>query len=255
MNPSRYSRALRAPLTAALLALVTLLSACATPGTTSAGGDPFESVNRKVYAFNDAVDNAVIKPVAQGYKAVVPRPVRTCVGNFFGNMSDAWSTVNSCLQGKGGECAQNFMRVATNTVFGIAGCIDIASSIPGLERKSEDFGQTLAVWGVPSGPFVMLPLFGPSTVRDTGGLIVGTYADPLGYIFDDEWYWGLTALRIISLRADLLDASNLLDGAALDRYSFIRDAYIQRRNSQVYDGNPPDTPQPDEAPYSNNPQK
>ncbi|CAN5170606.1 hypothetical protein BH09PSE6_BH09PSE6_17280 [soil metagenome] len=250
MNLLSRFQTVRAPFTAALLAFVTLLSACATPGTTSTGGDPLESVNRKVYAFNDAVDTAVIKPVAQGYKAVVPQPVRTCVGNVFGNLSDAWSTVNSCLQGKGGECAQNFMRVATNTVFGIAGCIDVASSIPGLERKSEEFGQTLAVWGVPSGPFVMLPFFGPSTVRDTGGLVVGMYADPLGYIIqDDAWYWGLTALRIISLRADLLDASNLLDGAALDRYSFVRDGYIQRRNSLIYDGNPPDTSQADDEPY------
>jgi phospholipid-binding lipoprotein MlaA len=241
MNPLRHLRLSRTALTATLFAFATLLSACATPGKTTTGGDPYEGVNRKIFAFNDALDNNVIRPVATGYKNVVPRPVRTCVSNVFGNISDVWSGVNSCLQGKGGECVDTFMRVSVNTVFGLAGCIDIASSLPGLDRHSEDFGQTLAVWGVSSGPFVMLPLYGPSTIRDTAGTIVGAYADPMRLIHDDEWYWGLTALRIVSLRADLLDASRLLDGAALDRYSFVRDAYIQRRNSQIYDGNPPDS--------------
>ncbi len=242
MTPAHLPLSMRSLLTATLLVLTALLSACATPGRTSAGGDPYESFNRKMFAFNDTLDNYVIKPVAQGYKAVVPEPARTCVSNVFGNIDDVWSGVNSCLQGKGNDCFQTVVRVVTNTVFGLGGCIDVASSMPGLERKREDFGQTLAVWGVPSGPYVVLPFFGPSTIRDTGGLIVGSYADPVRLLIkDDEWFWGVTALRVVSLRADLLDATNLLDQAALDRYSFVRDAYIQRRNNQIYDGLPPDT--------------
>ena len=240
-------------------ALLVLLNGCASTSPKAAPAaaeatakasapeiDPFEPVNRKVFAFNDAVDRNLIAPIARGYRDVVPEPVRKCVTNVFGNVGDVWSGVNSLLQGKPVDCAQTVMRVATNTVFGVAGCFDVASQIEGLERKSEDFGQTLAVWGVSSGPYLVLPLFGPSTVRDGIGLGVDTYASPLGTIGHRNEQIGIYATRIISLRASLLDASKVLDDAAPDRYLFYRDAYLQRREYLIYDGNPPAHKQADE---------
>jgi phospholipid-binding lipoprotein MlaA len=209
--------------------------------------DPFESVNRKVFAFNDAVDRNLLAPAARGYRAVLPEPVRKCVYNIFANVGDIWSGVNSLLQAKPMDCAQTTMRVATNTVFGIAGCFDVASQIEGLERKNEDFGQTLAVWGASSGPYLVLPIFGPSTVRDTFGLGADMWASPLGRVGHRSDQIGIQATRIISLRASLLDASKVLDDAAPDRYLFYRDAYLQRREYLIYDGNPPERKQTDES--------
>ncbi len=226
------------------LGVVALGSGCSTVPSAASPKDPYESFNRAVYKFNDALDSAVIKPAATGYKAVVPSPVRNCVSNVFSNVGQLWSAVNSALQGKGEECANTLMRFAVNSTFGFAGCIDIASEVPGLERKNEDLGQTLGKWGVGAGPYLVLPLFGPSTVRDAAGLTVESMADPVSTSDNVRARNSATALRIVSRRAELLDASRILEGAAIDPYAFLRDAYLQRRVDQIYDGEPPDTPAP-----------
>jgi phospholipid-binding lipoprotein MlaA len=236
------------------------LAGCATTGgptgipeaekTPGQRADPWENWNRKVFSFNDAVDEAVLKPVAKAYQKVVPELVRRGVTNFFGNFADAWSGVNNLLQGKVVEGATDFMRVATNTVFGIGGLFDVASEA-GMEKHHEDFGQTLGHWGLGAGPYMVLPLFGPSTLRDTASLPVDLYASPLIAVQTDEVRWGLTVLGFVNQRANLLGATNLLDDVALDRYSFVRDAYLQRRRSLVHDGDPPSLG--DEEPYQPDP--
>jgi len=203
--------------------------------------DPFESWNRSVFSFNEAVDAAVLKPVAQAYKDVVPEYVRTLIENAFGNVADAWSTVNHLLQGKFESSLQMGMRVATNSVLGFGGLLDIGTEI-GLEKQSEDFGQTLGRWGMPPGPYVMLPVLGPSTLRDTAALPVDMQASPTALIDDTRAKLiGVALLQAVSTRAGLLGASRVLDDVALDKYSFLRDAYLARRQNQVYDGNPPES--------------
>lgn len=219
------------------------LAGCATT-TPALPQDPYEPFNRAVYRFNDALDVALLKPVATGYAKIVPGPIRTCVSNVFGNLGDLWSAVNSVLQGKGGQGANTVMRFAVNTGFGFGGCIDIASEIDGLQRQREDFGQTLGKWGIASGPYLVLPVFGPSTVRDGLGLVVDLSADPIMRVDDVATRNTATGLRVISTRAELLDASRILEGAAIDPYAFLRDAYLQRRNSQIHDGEPPEAPPP-----------
>jgi phospholipid-binding lipoprotein MlaA len=219
-----------------------LLQACATvPGGANVGTDsrdPWERWNRKVYGFNDAVDNAVLKPVATAYQKVVPAIARRGVDNFFGNFSDAWSFVNNLLQGKVENGLRDMFRVTTNTLFGLGGLLDIATEMR-LDRQGEDFGQTLGYWGVGSGPYVVLPLFGPSTLRDTSALPLDTYVSPNLVVNDSAAKVGLTTLGVVNLRANLLGASRMLDDVALDKYNFTRDAYLQRRRNQVFDGNPP----------------
>lgn len=203
--------------------------------------DPFESWNRSVFSFNEAVDVAVLKPVSQAYKDIVPEYVRTLIENVFGNVADAWSTVNHVLQGKFESSLQMGMRVATNSVLGFGGLLDIGTEI-GLEKQPEDFGQTLGRWGMPSGPYVMLPVLGPSTLRDTAALPVDMQASPTSLIDDTRAkLLGVTLLQVVSTRAGLLGASRVLDDVALDKYSFLRDAYLARRQNQVYDGNPPES--------------
>jgi phospholipid-binding lipoprotein MlaA len=232
-----------------------ILAGCATTGssvvateekTPSQRADPWENWNRKVFAFNDAIDEAVLKPVAKAYEKVVPELVRRGVSNFFGNFADLWSGVNNMLQGKVGDGFQDFMRVSTNTFFGIGGIFDIATEA-GMERHQEDFGQTLGRWGFGPGPYLVWPLFGPSTLRDTAGLPLDLYASPVLAFSDDGVRWGITTLGFVNQRANLLGATNLLDDVALDRYSFVRDAYLQRRRNMVYDGEPPD--REDQEPY------
>ena len=203
--------------------------------------DPLEPVNRKVYAFNDAVDRAVVKPVATAYRDTVPQPVRTGVTHFFSNIGDAWSAINAFLQLKAEAGMRNTMRFGMNTLFGLGGLLDIASEA-GIESHQEDFGQTLAHWGVGSGPYLVLPLLGPSTLRDTSALPLDMKAS--GYFFqnDPQTALGLSGLRLIDARARALAVSNMLGDAALDPYLFVRDAYLQRRRNQVYDGNPPEEP-------------
>ncbi|MEJ7807919.1 MAG: VacJ family lipoprotein, partial [Telluria sp.] len=188
-----------------------------------------------VFTFNDAVDRHALKPAATAYKTVLPSFVQTGVNNFFFNLADVWSSANNLMQGKGERGLSDFTRVIINSTFGLGGVIDIASDA-GLQRHSEDFGQTLGYWGVPPGPYVMLPLLGPSTLRDTAGLPVDIAADPWGYGISSRARNIGTVVRVVDQRAVLMDASNILEGAALDRYEFIRDGYLQQRKSKVFDG-------------------
>ena len=219
----------------AAIAAAMLLTGCA---TTQNPQDPLEGYNRAVFRFNDAVDRTVLKPTATAYKKTLPEFAQTGVNNFFGNLSDAWSSVNNFLQGKGQAGMGDFARVALNSTFGILGVLDIASEA-GIPKHNEDFGQTLGVWGVPSGPYLMLPLLGPSTVRDTAALPADIGGDIWKYKEPANWRNIGAGVRVVDKRATLLDAGNLLEDAALDRYEFIRDGYMQRRQSQVYDGNVP----------------
>lgn len=218
-------------------AVFAAMAGCATgPGANRA--DPLESMNRGVFRFNDAIDTAVLRPVATGYRDVVPSMVRTGVTNFFGNIGDVWSLANNVMQLKVQNSAETFMRLNVNTFFGLGGLLDIASEA-GIERHREDFGQTLGRYGVPAGPYIVLPLLGSSTLRDTAALPVDRYGDGLGAVQDIAWRNAFYGLRLVDGRANLLRASQMLDDAALDKYSFTRDAFLQRRLSEVYDGNPP----------------
>ena len=216
------------------------LTGCASaPGQSSNNpADPFEPFNRKVSAFNDTVDDNVLKPAARGYRKVVPSPARTGINNFFTNLSEPWNFVNSVLQLKPRRSVETLTRFLLNTGMGLGGVLDIASET-GIEYHNEDFGQTLGRWGVPPGPYVVLPLFGPSTVRDTAAFPLNRLGDPVNAVGDTGLLIGLSALRVVDLRSNFLRASRLLEDAALDKYSFTRDAYLQRRRSEVYDGNPP----------------
>ena len=209
--------------------------------------DPWERLNRRIYGFNEAVDAAVLKPVARGYQAIVPEFIRTGIDNMFGNLGDAWSTVNLLLQAKPKPALEMGMRVVTNSVFGLAGFLDIAEEA-GLSRQSEDFGQTLGVWGVQGGPYLVLPLLGPSTLRDTAALPVDMKASPSAIAFKEvRDQNGATVLSVINTRAKLLNATRVLDDVALDKYILLRDAYLSRRRSQIYDGEPPDEEEPPPA--------
>ena len=201
--------------------------------------DPFESYNRAMYSFNDSVDKAVVRPVAQAYKDYVPNLLQTGISNFFDNIGDLTVMVNNLLQFKIENAVSDFGRILWNTTVGLFGLIDVASHM-GLQKHDEDFGQTLAVWGVPDGPYIVLPLLGPSSARDTVGWVGDIYVDPLFAVNEDGTiYWGLVVLRFIDTRADLLSASRVLEQAAIDPYIFMRDAYLQHRRSLIYDGNPP----------------
>lgn len=199
--------------------------------------DPLEPINRSVYRFNEGVDRAVLIPVATVYRDTLPLMVRTGVSNFFGNLGDVWNLANNVMQLKLQNSAETFMRLNVNTIFGLGGLLDIASEA-GIERHHGDFGQTLGRWGVPTGPYVVLPLLGPSTVRDTAALPVDHYGDALTAVHDIGARNSLSVLRIVDERANFLRASQMLNEAALDKYSFTRDAFMQRRRSQVSDGNP-----------------
>jgi phospholipid-binding lipoprotein MlaA len=224
---------------AALLAVALALGGCAT-GPQAVAHDPLEPLNRGIYAFNDALDTAVVKPVATAYRDVTPRPVRTGVHNFFNNLEDLWSSVNALLQAKPQAAAENFMRFNVNTFLGLAGLLDIATEM-GIERTSLDFGHTLGHWGMPAGPYLVLPLLGPSSVRDATGRIADSAADGLNQAVDHTaTYNAAQVLRLTDKRANLLRATDMLDQVALDKYSFTRDAYLQRRASQIH---------PDAEPY------
>jgi phospholipid-binding lipoprotein MlaA len=236
---------------AGLLALtVWALSACASapsaPATAGGGSaasrtamgsnplDPWEAWNRKVFGFNEALDAAVIKPVAEGYTRLVPQPIRRGVSNFFGNFSDGWSAINNFLQGEVSLGMRDVSRVTINTFLGLGGVLDIASEA-GVERQEQDFGRTLARWGVPAGPFVVWPGLGLKTVRESAGMPFDMMATPslLGPTTNAQLGW--TGLGLLDLRAELLGAGRVLDEAALDKYSFARDAYLQRRGVLTYD--------------------
>jgi len=224
------------PLCAALL-LAGALAGCATTGDNPR--DPLEPYNRAMFSFNDAVDGAVLKPVAKGYRAVLPGFVRSGVSNFFSNIEDVWTCVNDLLQGKFQRGLDDFGRVFFNSTFGIAGVFDFASDV-GMQKNNEDFGQTLGWWGVGSGPYLVLPILGPSTVRDgLAYLAVDAQGDPVWRIDDVPVRNTAVGVRFIARRAELLDATSLIEEASLDKYTFVREAWLQRRRNLVYDGEPP----------------
>jgi phospholipid-binding lipoprotein MlaA len=200
--------------------------------------DPWQPLNRRVFAFNEALDKAIIKPVAGAYRKAVPEFVRQGVENVFGNVTDAWSVVNHLLQGKPQPAAEMTVRVLINTGFGFAGLLDIASEA-GLHRQPEDFGQTLGRWGMGPGPYVVLPFFGPRTLRDAAALPLDWQASLQSLPHEPKVRWSLSGLDTIQSRAGLLDATQLVDQVALDKYSFVRDSHLSRRRSLVYDGDPP----------------
>ena len=254
------ARVLRGARVAALaVALVGGLAGCATTIPTNAGqnpADPWEGYNRRMFEFNDRVDRAVLKPVAQAYTDYLPRPVRDCFGNVFNNFSDVPTALNNLLQGKPAAAASDICRVVINSTVGLLGCFDVASRM-GLQRNDEDFGQTLGWWGSGPGPYFVWPLLGPSSVRDSIGRVAGFYTDPVDYIDPVRLRNSLRGTRLVDTRAQLLPADRLVATAALDRYQFIRDAYLQRRNNLVYDGNPPrrydDDEDEDDVPSSGTP--
>lgn len=222
----------------ALLVGMTLVGCAGQQVTERNPDDPWEGFNRRVFTFNDAIDRAVLKPVARGYRTITPQPVQTGVGNFFSNLGEIRTVLNSLLQGKPGNAGTAAGRFVINTTVGIGGLWDFATHME-ITADEEDFGQTLGVWGVGEGPYLVLPLLGPSTVRDTTGLPLDMYTYPVTHVDDDAVRYGLTALRIVDLRAGLLDQEELIRG---DRYSFIRDTYLQRRRFEVSDGEQGDDP-------------
>jgi phospholipid-binding lipoprotein MlaA len=234
-----------APLVSVLL--LALIAGCSTmqTGRTAPGQrlDPWENWNRKVFAFNEGLDEKVLKPVATVYSDVVPQPVRIGVGNFFSNVLDAWSAINNMLQGKFTEGFDDVTRVGTNTLFGLFGIVDVATEM-GLDHHYEDFGQTLGRWGVGAGAYVVLPVLGPSSLRDAAAMPLDRAASPALLINNGSTQFGITTLQIINTRASLLGATRVIDDISLDKYTFIRDAYLQRRRSLVFDGDVPESPDP-----------
>lgn len=200
--------------------------------------DPLESFNRAMYSFNEGLDKAILKPLAKGYRAITPAPVDNGISNFFSNLADLPSALNNLLQFKLTRAASDVGRFVINTTIGILGFIDVATNMD-LPKTGEDFGQTLGAWGVGPGPYIVWPLFGPSTGRDTVGLVVDWYTDPLTYVEPERSRWLLKGLRLIDTRADLIGATNVLEQAALDPYEFARDAFLQKRDYDIHDGNPP----------------
>lgn len=215
------------------LACALALSGCATTNQK----DPLEPFNRAMFSFNDAVDQAAVKPAAQAYSNL-PSFVQTGVSNFFGNLADVWTAINDLLQGKLADGTTDVMRVAVNTTFGLGGLLDIGSEA-GMVKHKEDFGQTLGHWGARPGPYVVLPILGPSTLRDTLATPVDFAGDPWHYERPVRWRNAGSVVHAVSQRAALLDASDLIEAAALDRYEFVRDAYLQRRESKIHDGDVP----------------
>lgn len=229
LNFSRFS---------ALLFFGILLSGCAAPQSSK---DPYESVNRSIFSFNEKADKYALKPVAEGYKTVTPDPIQIMAGNFYSNLDDFVVVINDLLQLKFSEAGSDGTRLLINTVLGFGGLINYGEDY-GFPKRHEDFGQTLAHYGVSSGPYIVLPILGGSTFRDAGSGIVDMATNPL---FSAGFFMGaiaapiVGAARAVDARAQLLDKEEIVDEAALDKYEFLRDAYLQRRRSLIYDGNPP----------------
>lgn len=218
-----------------LLAAMVGLTGCAT--TANNPKDPFEGFNRAMFAVNEGID-AVVKPVAKGYDAAAPLPVKVVIGNFFGNLWDLWTAANNLLQGKGQDAVSDVGRVLVNSTLGIGGAFDVASDM-GLSKHSEDFGQTLGRWGVGDGPYFYWPVIGPRTTRDTAGWLVDNFYDPVRRVDNIPLRNSLAGIRLIDTRASLLPSDKVVDEAAFDRYNYIRDAYLQHRRNMIFDGNPP----------------
>ncbi|MBU3564697.1 VacJ family lipoprotein [Polynucleobacter sp. MWH-HuK1] len=229
---------------AILLSLLGAMVGCASipAGSERSPQDPWEPFNRSVFEFNEGLDAYVLKPVVAGYRFVLPEFVRDGIYNFFSNYNDIYTALFNLLQGKPGFAFNDFMRVVVNTTMGLGGFIDLATP-GGLEKHKEDWGQTLGVWGVPSGPYVVLPFFGPSNVRDTFGTVADLESDYLFRLLPDVALRNsLTGLRVVNARNTYYEAGDLLDGAAIDKYSFMRDAYIQRRAYQINEGRDDEEP-------------
>ena len=232
----------RAGLWLLLASLLAALSACASlPGEGLSRSDPWETANRRVFEFNEVVDKAAVKPAAQVYQTLVPRLIRSGVDNFFGNIADLWSSANLALQVKPRPALEMGMRVLVNTFMGLGGVLDVADEM-GLERSTvEDFGQTLGYWGIRSGPYLVLPLLGPSTLRDATGLALDFKDSGASVVWRDARDRNIaTGVQLLNARVKLLNAGRVLDEIALDKYLLLRDAYLARRKSQIYDGDPPE---------------
>ncbi len=226
-----------------LILLLILLGGCASvPDQPADPSDPLESYNRKVHRFNQIFDDMILKPVAKGYKAIVPEPIDRGITNFFNNIADISSALNNLLQFKLSRAGSDVARLTVNTTIGILGFFDVATNL-GLPSYKEDFGQTFGYWGDDSSPYLVLPFLGPSTVRDAVGLGGTIMTNPFLYLNNDPVYWGLSAFDTVDTRADLLSAGKLLEEAALDPYIFIRNAYLQRRRNKIFDGSPPPNPE------------
>jgi len=215
--------------------LLPLLSACA---STTRQVDPFESFNRKVYTFNDTIDRAAVKPIAQAYVKAVPNPIRAGVSNILSNLNDISVALNNILQGKLKNAFSDLGRFTINTTVGLFGIFDVASTT-GLDKNDEDFGQTLGYWGIGDGPYIVLPFFGPSNLRDSVSRVVDIKTSAINLMLEPKDRNILFSFNIIHRRSQLLNASNILSIAAIDEYEFVRDAYFQKRLNQIYDGNPP----------------
>jgi len=254
MTSSRLTLTARAWKLSAAMLVCAVLHGCAS-APNAHPRDPWEPFNRQVSSFNESVDEAVVKPVATAYQHVTPELVRTGVSNFFGNLSDVWSLVNNVLQLKPRESVETLLRVGVNTTIGLVGLIDVATELH-LEKHREDFGQTLGYWGMPTGPYLVLPLLGPSTLRDAAVLPVDRQGNLVSGLDDVATRNSLTALGLVDLRASLLGAGRLLEDAALDKYTFTRDVYLQRRRGLARDDTVPpaspaeeryDLPEPDKS--------
>jgi phospholipid-binding lipoprotein MlaA len=232
------------PRTAGLLLLALLLNGCAGPGVREADldeetYDPLEPFNRAMFGFNDTLDQWLFKPVAKGYDWLLPGPVKSGVGNFFSNLFQPAVAVNDLLQGKPAQSARDAGRFVINTTVGIAGVFDVAT-LAGLDPKSEDWGQTFAVWGVKEGPYFVWPLIGPRSLRDTFGWGFDWVSNPVTHVQPPSASWGLWGVDVVDTRARLLPAEKVLEQAAGgDKYTFVREAYRQNRRNLIYDGNPP----------------
>ena len=222
--------------TALILAGATaLLSGCAAAPSRD---DPFEPWNRGMYEVHQVIDGNLIKPIAEAYVKNMPVPIRTGVSNFFGNIDDLFTGINNVLEGRGDQAGDDFGRVLLNSTFGVLGVFDLAS-MAGINKDKKDFGITFGKWGIPQGPYLFVPLFGPTTVRDGTGTLVRYFIGPVGYIDNIALRNSIYAVGYLDLRAQALSAESVLDTAALDRYRFLRNAYLRNRQYQVYDGKPP----------------
>lgn len=225
-----------------------VLAGCATaPGADPR--DPWEPMNRSIFQFNENVDDAVLKPAAVAYKTVTPRLARAGVTNFFNNLGDAWSMFNNVLQAKPRAAVESYFRILVNTFLGLGGVLDVATDI-GIEPHPEDFGQTLGLWGIPTGPYLVLPFFGPSTLRDAAATPADTFGYPVTLVNPVSLRNSLAALNAVDKRANYLRAGDLLEESALDRYVFSRDVFLQKRRNDIYDGSPPPEDEPPEEPVA-----
>jgi len=223
-----------------IILLLGINAGCTTLEGPANPDDPFESFNRSMYSFNEKLDKYAMKPIAEGYQAITPDPVDRGITNFFSNLDDVLVLINDLLQLKIDDAIATSARIVFNTTFGLLGIMDVATDF-GIPKHNEDFGQTLGYWGVGSGPYLVLPFFGPSNIRDTVGF--ATDVTELDFVYDDmstDHAYSLLSLKYIDKRADLLKAKDIVDETALDPYAFIRDGWIQRRKNQVFDGNAPE---------------